>query len=125
MGEKSGLGWIGKNANLIIPKQGSFYFLAEMLVDFPVVPDGPIKDFCGTCTRCIEACPTKAITPYVVDGSTCISYFTIELKRGYRLRFKQIFRIGFLDVIFVRTFVLGIAMRRRIRNPYLNRIKGF
>jgi epoxyqueuosine reductase len=78
--KKSGLGWIGKNANLIIPKQGSFYFLAELLIDLKVSPDGPIKDFCGTCTRCIDACPTDAITPYVVDGSKCISYFTIELK---------------------------------------------
>jgi epoxyqueuosine reductase len=78
--KKSGLGWIGKNANLIIPKQGSFYFLAELLLDVKASPDGPIKDFCGTCTRCIDACPTDAITPYVVDGSKCISYFTIELK---------------------------------------------
>lgn len=78
--KKSGLGWIGKNANLIIPKKGSFYFLAELLIDLPATPDGPIKDFCGTCTRCIDACPTEAITPYVVDGSKCISYFTIELK---------------------------------------------
>ena len=78
--KKSGLGWIGKNANLIIPKKGSFYFLAELLIDVEASPDGPIKDFCGTCTRCIDACPTEAITPYVVDGSKCISYFTIELK---------------------------------------------
>jgi epoxyqueuosine reductase len=78
--KKSGLGWIGKNANLIIPKKGSFYFLAELLIDVKASPDGPIKDFCGTCTRCIDACPTDAITPYVVDGSKCISYFTIELK---------------------------------------------
>ena len=78
--KKSGLGWIGKNSNLIIPKQGSFYFLAELLIDLPASPDGPIKDFCGTCTRCIDACPTEAITPYVVDGSKCISYYTIELK---------------------------------------------
>ncbi len=78
--KKSGLGWIGKNANLIIPQKGSFYFLAELLIDVKASPDGPIKDFCGTCTRCIDACPTEAITPYVVDGSKCISYFTIELK---------------------------------------------
>jgi epoxyqueuosine reductase len=90
--KKSGLGWIGKNANLIIPKQGSFYFLAEMLVDFPIVPDGPIKDFCGTCTRCIEACPTDAISPYVVDGSKCISYFTIELKKGLAIEIQADFQ---------------------------------
>ncbi|MFM6947991.1 MAG: tRNA epoxyqueuosine(34) reductase QueG [Aquirufa sp.] len=80
--EKSGLGWIGKNANLIIPKNGSFYFISELLIDLKAEPDGPIKDFCGTCTRCIDACPTEAITPYQVDGSKCISYFTIELKEN-------------------------------------------
>lgn len=79
--EKSGLGWIGKNANLIHPKHGSFFFIAELIIDLELVPDGPIKDYCGTCTRCIDACPTEAIVePYVVDGSKCISYLTIELK---------------------------------------------
>lgn len=78
---KSGLGWIGKNGNLIHPKQGSFFFIAELIVDLDLVPDGPIKDFCGTCTRCTDACPTDALhQPYVVDGSKCISYLTIELK---------------------------------------------
>lgn len=78
---KSGLGWIGKNANLITRKQGSFFFVAELIVDIDLVPDGPIEDYCGTCTRCIDACPTDAIIqPQVVDGSKCISYFTIELK---------------------------------------------
>jgi epoxyqueuosine reductase len=79
--KKSGLGWIGKNANLIHPKAGSFYFIAELIVDLELEPDGPIKDYCGTCTRCIDACPTDALnTPYMVDGSKCISYLTIELK---------------------------------------------
>ena len=79
--EKSGLGWIGKNANLIHPKHGSFFFVAELIIDLELEPDGPIKDYCGTCTRCIDACPTEAIVqPYVVDGSKCISYLTIELK---------------------------------------------
>lgn len=79
--KKSGLGWIGKNANLIHPKAGSFYFLAEWICDLDIEPDGPIRDYCGTCTRCIDACPTDAIVePYVVDGSKCISYLTIELK---------------------------------------------
>ncbi len=78
---KSGLGWIGKNANLIHPKQGSFFFIAELILDLELTPDGPMKDYCGTCTRCIDACPTEAIVqPYVVDGSKCISYLTIELK---------------------------------------------
>lgn len=79
--EKSGLGWIGKNSNLIHPKNGSFFFVAELILDVELTPDGPIKDYCGTCTRCIDACPTDAIVqPYLVDGSKCISYLTIELK---------------------------------------------
>ncbi|HNQ60843.1 MAG TPA: tRNA epoxyqueuosine(34) reductase QueG [Bacteroidia bacterium] len=79
--KKSGLGWIGKNANLITRQQGSFFFIAELITDLELSPDGPIEDYCGTCTRCIDACPTDAIiAPQVVDGSKCISYFTIELK---------------------------------------------
>jgi epoxyqueuosine reductase len=79
--KKSGLGWVGKNSNLITPQVGSFYFIAELIIDLELEYDGPIKDYCGTCTKCLDACPTDAITePYVVDGSKCISYFTIELK---------------------------------------------
>ncbi len=78
---KSGLGWIGKNSNLITQKVGSFYFIAELIVDLELEYDSPTTDHCGTCTACIDACPTEAIIrPYVVDGSKCISYFTIELK---------------------------------------------
>lgn len=79
--KKSGLGWIGKNSNLINPKEGSFFFIAELILDLELEPDGPIKDYCGTCTKCVDACPTDALaTPYVVDGSKCISHLTIELK---------------------------------------------
>ena len=79
--KRSGLGWVGKNSNLIHPKHGSFFFVAELILDLELQPDGPIKDYCGTCTKCIDACPTEAIVePYVVDGSKCISYLTIELK---------------------------------------------
>ncbi len=79
--KKAGLGWIGKNSNLIHPKKGSFFFIAELIIDIELTPDGPIRDYCGTCTKCIDACPTEAIVkPYVVDGSKCISYLTIELK---------------------------------------------
>lgn len=78
--EKSGLGWLGKNTLLINKGQGSYFFLAELIIDLELEPDGPIKDYCGTCTRCIDACPTDAITPYEVDANKCISYLTIELK---------------------------------------------
>ena len=78
---KSGLGWIGKNSNLITQKVGSFYFIAELIVDLELAYDTATTDHCGTCTACLDACPTEAIVaPYVVDGSKCISYFTIELK---------------------------------------------
>lgn len=77
---KSGLGWVGKHSNLINKQQGSWFFLAELIIDLPLAADGPIADYCGSCTRCIDACPTEAITPYEVDGSKCISYYTIELK---------------------------------------------
>ncbi len=78
---KSGLGWIGKSSNLITQKVGSFYFVAELVLDLELEYDSPTTDHCGTCTACIDACPTQAIVaPYVVDGSKCISYFTIELK---------------------------------------------
>jgi epoxyqueuosine reductase len=77
----SGLGWIGKNSNLIHPKEGSFFFIAELITDLEFDPDPVMKDYCGTCTKCIDHCPTDAIIePYVVDGSKCISYLTIELK---------------------------------------------
>ena len=80
---KSGLGWVGKNSNLITQKVGSFYFIAELIVDLELEYDTPTTDHCGTCTACIDACPTEAIVaPYVVDGSKCISYFTIELKEN-------------------------------------------
>lgn len=79
---RSGTGWVGKHTNLINKQQGSYFFLAELIIDLELEPDGPIKDYCGTCTRCIDACPTDAITPYEVDGSRCISYFTIELKEA-------------------------------------------
>lgn len=78
---RSGAGWIGKNSNLIRPKAGSFFFIGELILDLELLPDPPMQDYCGTCTKCIDACPTQAITePYVVDGSKCISYLTIELK---------------------------------------------
>src|SRR6185437_2955786 len=80
--QKSGLGWVGKNGNLITKTNGSFFFIATLITDLDLQADNPfIKDYCGTCTKCIDSCPTDAILPdKVIDGSKCISYFTIELK---------------------------------------------
>ncbi|MPT31045.1 MAG: tRNA epoxyqueuosine(34) reductase QueG [Chryseobacterium sp.] len=78
---KSGIGWVGKNSNLITKKYGSFYFLAEIVCDLDLVEDSPVTDHCGSCTKCIDACPTQAIiSDKIIDGSKCISYATIELK---------------------------------------------
>lgn len=80
---KSGLGWLGKNSNLLTQKVGSFYFIAELIIDLELEYDYATTDHCGTCTACIDACPTEAIvSPYIVDGSKCISYFTVELKES-------------------------------------------
>lgn len=79
--QRSGVGWIGKNSLLLNKQRGSFFFLAELIIDLDLIYDGPVPDYCGTCTRCLDACPTDAIPePYVVDASRCISYFTIELR---------------------------------------------
>lgn len=79
--KKSGLGWQGKHTNLINKSQGSFFFIAELIIDLKLIPDGPIQDYCGTCTKCLDACPTDALyEPYKIDASKCISYLTIELK---------------------------------------------
>ena len=78
---KSGLGWVGKHSNLLTKQVGSFYFIAELIIDLELDYDTPVTDHCGSCTACIDACPTQAIVePYKVDGCKCISYFTIELK---------------------------------------------
>ena len=87
--KRSGLGWIGKNTNLINKDSGSFYFLSELIIDLELDDDSPVTDHCGTCTACIDACPTQAIVePYKVDGSRCISYFTIELKENIPVEMK-------------------------------------
>jgi epoxyqueuosine reductase len=88
--QKAGLGWIGKNSLLLNRQMGSFFFLAELIIDLEVSPDHPItQDYCGTCTKCIDACPTDAIVePGVINGSQCISYLTIELKENIPSEFK-------------------------------------
>jgi epoxyqueuosine reductase len=78
--QRSGIGWVGKHTNVIRQGAGSFFFLCEIILDLELEPDAPATDHCGTCRRCIDACPTDSITPYGVDGSRCISYLTIELK---------------------------------------------
>ncbi len=79
---RGGLGWIGKHTNLINPKLGSWYFIGEIILDLELEYDGPMQDFCGTCTKCIDACPTDALTPYQIDSNKCISYLTIELREN-------------------------------------------
>ena len=87
---KSGLGWVGKNSNLISKQKGSFFFLAELILDLKLDYDGPVTDHCGSCTACIDACPTDAIVgDKIVDGSKCISYFTIELKENVPSEWKE------------------------------------
>lgn len=87
---KAGLGWVGKHTLLISKKAGSFYFVAELIIDLDLEYDHAVTDHCGSCTACIDACPTEAIVaPYVVDGSKCISYFTIELKEALPMEMKN------------------------------------
>ena len=88
--KKSGLGWIGKNTNLISKKSGSFFFIAELILDLELEYDHPTTDHCGSCTACIDSCPTNALaTPYQIDATKCISYATIELKNNIPDSFKD------------------------------------
>jgi epoxyqueuosine reductase len=90
--KKGGLGWEGKHSLVLQKQQGSFFFLSELVIDLDLEYDTPMTDHCGTCTKCIDACPTEAILPNnTVDGSKCISYFTIELKENIPTKFKDQF----------------------------------
>jgi epoxyqueuosine reductase len=112
---KSGLGWIGKNSNLLTQKVGSFYFIAELIIDLDLEYDQATTDHCGSCTACIDACPTQAIVaPYVVDGSKCISYFTIELKSAIPTEIKGKFE----DWIFGCDICQDVCPWNRFSKPH-------
>ena len=112
---KSGLGWIGKHSNLLTKEVGSFYFIAELILDLELQADGPVTDHCGTCTACIDACPTEAIVkPYVVDGSRCISYYTIELKN----EFPQDLKASFEDWVFGCDICQDVCPWNRFSKPH-------
>lgn len=113
--QRSGLGWIGKNSLLLTRRQGSFFFLSELIIDLPLQADGPIDDYCGSCTACMDACPTDAIPdPYVVDGSRCISYFTIELKEQLPVAMKG----KFADWIFGCDICQDVCPWNRFSKPH-------
>ncbi|MGG7033996.1 MAG: tRNA epoxyqueuosine(34) reductase QueG [Flavobacterium sp.] len=112
---KSGLGWVGKNGNLISKQNGSFFFVAELIVDLDLEYDFATTDHCGTCTACLDACPTQAIvSPYVVDGSKCISYFTIELKEQLPVEMKG----KFADWIFGCDVCQDVCPWNRFSKPH-------
>ncbi len=113
--QRSGVGWIGKNSLLLNKGTGSFFFLAELIIDLELEYDGPVQDYCGTCTACIDACPTDAIPePYKVDASRCISYFTIELKDQIPEDFKGQFK----DWIFGCDICQDVCPWNRFSQPH-------
>ena len=112
---RSGLGWVGKHSNLLTREVGSFYFIAELIIDLDLEYDTPVTDHCGTCTACLDACPTGAILqPYVVDGSKCISYFTIELKN----EIPSAFRGSYEDWIFGCDICQDVCPWNRFSKPH-------
>lgn len=116
---KSGLGWIGKNSNLITRQQGSYFFIAEIILDLELTADRAIEDYCGTCTRCMDACPTDAIIkPYVVDGSRCISYFTIELREEIPASYKGQFSSDKGDWVFGCDVCQDVCPWNRFSKPH-------
>ena len=126
--KRAGLGWVGKNANLITKKQGSFYFISELIIDLPLNYDHAIAtDHCGSCTACIDACPTNAIkSPHVIDSNSCISYLTIELKNEMPTGFEGMFEDWIFgcdicqDVCPWNRFSQPHTESRFTPNPYVN-----
>ena len=123
---KSGVGWVGKNGNLLNKESGSFYFLGEIILDLELGYDSPVSDYCGTCTACIDACPTDAILPdKVVDGSKCISYFTIELREEIPTEVKESLRAGCSAATSARMFVRGIVLQSNITKKSFFRRRNY
>ena len=114
LASRSGLGWIGKNTMLINKQQGSFFFIAELITDLELIPNGPVPDYCGTCTKCLDTCPTQALTPYQMDASKCISYLTIELKE----RIPEDFRGKMNDWIFGCDICQDVCPWNRFSRPH-------
>jgi epoxyqueuosine reductase len=118
---KSGLGWLGKNTNLISKKVGSFFFIAELIIDLELDYDTPVTDHCGSCTACIDACPTDALLqPYQIDGSKCISYLTIELKENIPTEFKGQMDNWAFGCDICQTYAHGTDLQHRMTNRPLN-----
>jgi epoxyqueuosine reductase len=125
--QRSGLGWIGKNGNLINKNSGSFFFIATLIIDLELDYDSPIaKDYCGSCRRCIDACPTDAILDNkVIDGSSCISYFTIELKdQLIPGEMKDRFDDGCSVAMFARMYVPGTVLRSQLQRLNSNQFSA-
>ena len=122
--KKSGLGWIGKNTNLISKKTGSFFFIAEIIVDLELEYDGEVTDHCGSCTACLDACPTDALyEPYKIDASKCISYFTIELKEQFPNDLKKDFNDWIFGCDICQDVCPWNKFSRSNEEPLLNPLK--
>ena len=122
--KKSGLGWVGKNTNLISKKTGSFFFIAEIIVDLELEYDNEVTDHCGSCTACLDACPTDALyEPYKIDASKCISYFTIELKEQFPNDLKKDFNDWIFGCDICQDVCPWNKFSRSNEEPLLNPLK--